>query len=523
MLRTSPLILSILLVACGREVTPVDHKLAGVGHNPAEIGPTPEMNGGLFEYNWVDFAGAGLPLGMLGLVSYTAVGPDLGTFRPPYALVTSTGFVFEDDLPNTDTLFGTFAAPPSAEGTCYTNIDPRSYLNSVADVGTSIAFQNKDGSGGFVNGRRPVLYAPDLEAVFPYYIELEAWRVSPRVWRPKVGEGDTLDALQETVFEGSNFVHGAEVEINFPGAIPLPEASFGSIPMPLAAWGKDRSFHLPTRPTGLMVSWTGPRYGAWGQPLGEGENKTCVQYAAHGADPASPEDCLTLAPFPAELDPTDGSALPGQMYTGPWDAESGVVFEWIPSEDDRVEETITLTVQFLAKVDTDDENKRERVVTVPPSSDVEDDWEAAIEDGFIPEGTPVPDGRRPAFACETDDGSENGATWELDESLVLENGEYLPSLRGEPSHTLAEVTCSFPDRSADGAYGRFVLTPEIIEEALTYARANGAEGAVFSFVRQTTLNLETPPVRDRYGNRRDISPIKVVGNAAVLGRFWYTL
>jgi hypothetical protein len=30
-------------------------------------------------------------------------------------------------------------------------------------------------------------------------------------------------------------------------------------------------------------------------------------------------------------------------------------------------------------------------------------------------------------------------------------------------------------------------------------------------------------VRDRYGNRRDISPIKVVGNAAVLGRFWYTL
>ena len=56
---------------------------------------------------------------------------------------------------------------------------------------------------------------------------------------------------------------------------------------------------------------------------------------------------------------------------------------------------------------------------------------------------------------------------------------------------------------------------------MDYATRNQAGGAVFTFARTTELDLKTPPVRDRYGQRRDIAPVKVASNAVVLGRFWY--
>ena len=115
--RFGPFLGLLVVAGCGRETTEVGHKLAGVGSDPTEVGPEPVNYGGLIAYDWVEFAGAGLPLGMLGLVAYDAVGPDFGTFEQPYALVTGTGFVFESDLPNTDTLFGAFGVAPAAEGT----------------------------------------------------------------------------------------------------------------------------------------------------------------------------------------------------------------------------------------------------------------------------------------------------------------------------------------------------------------------------------------------------------------------
>jgi hypothetical protein len=528
-------LLGLLVVAgCGRETTEVGHKLAGVGSDPTEVGPEPVNYGGLIAYDWVEFAGAGLPLGMLGLVAYDAVGPDFGTFEQPYALVTGTGFVFESDLPNTDTLFGAFGVAPAAEGTCYTNIDPRSYLSGVADVGQQIRFSSEDGRVDYRIGRRPIVYGPDVSAAFPYYIDIAAWRTAPRYFYKPTG-GETLDSLQETVLQGVNYEHGTRVFIDFPGAIPDNEASFGSIPMPLSATASDeaRSFRLPSKPTGLMLSWNGPAYDAQGQRTGETEERsTCVQYTAHDEQPTTPDDCLTYAPFPTEgeeVAPDDPfndevrePTVNGQIYTGPWDTTDGsVTFSWKANPDQTAFEAVTVSVRFLAPVDEDDENKLERVMFVGADGDIEDDWEALAEDGLIPESAAgeTPEGRREAFPCEDE---EDGAEWVFDDSLRRADGEYIASLRGEPTHTLAEVTCRLSEATPDeNGNVSFTVTNDILENAVDYAKRNNSQGAVFTFARTTDLDLDTPDVRDRYGNKRAISDVKVTSNAVVLGRFWY--
>lgn len=533
--HSSLALLGLLIVAgCGRETTTVSHKLAGVGSDPSEIGPAPVNYGGLIAYDWVEFAGAGLPLGMLGLVAYDAVGPEFGSFEQPYALVTGTGFVFESDLPNTDTLFGAFGVAPSAENTCYTNIDPRSYLSGVADVGQQIRFKSADGRLDYKIGRRPIIYGPDVSAAFPYYIDIAAWRTTPRYYYTPT-DGDSLDSLQETVLQGVNFEHGTKVTVEFPGAIPDTEASFGSIPMPLSATASEeqRSFRLPSRPTGLMLSWNGPAYDAQGEQTGDTEQRsTCVQYTAHDASPTSPDDCLTYAPYPTEgeeVDPDDPfneevrePSVAGQMYTGPWDTSDGsVTFSWKANEDATAFEAVTLSVRFLGAVDEDDENKLERVMYVSANGDVEDDWEGLAEDGAIPasEANDVPEGRREAFPCEDE---EDGAEWVFDDALKTADGEYIASLRGEPSHNLAEVTCRVSEAVVDDSgNASFTITSDMLQNAMSHAQRHGSQGAIFTFARTTDLDLDTPNVRDRYGNKRAISDVKVTSNAVVLGRFWY--
>jgi hypothetical protein len=282
-----------------------------------------------------------------------------------------------------------------------------------------------------------------------------------------------------------------------------------------------------------MLSWTGPEYDGQGQRTGETEPRsTCVQYTAHADAPLTPDDCLTYAPFPTEgelVDPDDPfnddvrePSVPGQIYTGPWDAEDGsVTFSWKANPDQLAVEDVTISVRFLAPVDEDDENKLERVVYVSPTSDVEDDWADLAELGSIPASAvgDVPEGRRDAFACEDED---DGAAWVFDDSLRTADGDYIASLRGEPTHTLAELTCKVSETTPDDSGNvSFTVTRDMLENALDYAQQNNSMGAVFTFARTTDLDLDTPNVRDRYGNKRPISDVKVTSNAVVLGRFWY--
>ena len=115
-MNKNSLLLFPLLAACGVPASPTDVKMASVGLDPDEIGAAPQFNGGLIEYNLIDFAGAQLPLGLVGLVSYDQVGPEV-TFKPPYKMVMGNAFIFQDDLVAPDSALGTLASPPDAIGT----------------------------------------------------------------------------------------------------------------------------------------------------------------------------------------------------------------------------------------------------------------------------------------------------------------------------------------------------------------------------------------------------------------------
>jgi len=506
-----------LLTGCGRDTYDASYKMAGVGLDPEEIEAAPADFGGIIEYDWVDIAGGGIPLGILGLVSYESAGPNFGNFAPPYAMVYGLGFVMQDNLTATDTLFGTFGTAPAKEGTCVTNLEPQAYLSNIVDVGDGIHIESLDGEAGYTIGRRPLQFGPNVENVFAYYMELGSWQPVPSYYYAMADDGEGLGGFEKTMLRPSNFKFGTPHSISFDGSIPPDEATWGAIPVPLSAYDDlgaeepscERTMVTPTRPEGVMLSWEGPTYNQYGEEVANGVTSTCLQFQAHENVPESPEACATLAELP---EPDDLDQLPfGQMYTGPWDTEGGVTFEWMPSEA-GVDEVVTISVRFLGPVDEDDEYKQLNTVAVSPSDDVKDSWEDAQDDGLIPNDIDVPDGYRTANACDDDDETE----WIFDPSLSQGNGEYVVSLQGDPSHSVAEVTCRVTDSD-----GTFTITEEMLETARIYGTQMGAEGAVFYMARTTILDLETPPVRDQYGDKHVIEPVRVVSNAVQLGRFWF--
>jgi hypothetical protein len=443
----------LALLACEppgftRDATDAGIKLAGVGLNPEEIGPSPNMYGGIIEYDWVNFAGGGLPLGLLGLVSYDAVSASMGTIAPPYAMVYGQAFIMDSDLPATDALFGTFGVPSEVEGSCYTNYEPRAYLNNTADVGTAVTFAADSGDFEFVVGRRPLVYAKNnQESLFAYYMDLGHWQSVPLEHFVDVGDGDFAEAEQE-VLRPANWAHGQLVNVSFPGGIPPEEAPIASIPVPLAAAQADSHFYTPNRAEGVMLSWNGNIYDHEGTLLGSEEASTCLQFLAHDEAPLSPDDCLSLQTPPTDMVGDSDPTIDGQIYTGPWDTEDGLVtFNWNPA-DEGTADTVSISVRFLGPVDEDDKYKQIAAVHVPPSdcgeeNCISEQWETAQSRGFIDEGDDdIPDGIRDAQSCE-----EEGVDfeWEFDENLLDDSGDYLLSLQGEPTHT---VMCPITEASS---------------------------------------------------------------------------
>lgn len=549
-------------VACGIPATEADVKMAGVGLNPDEIGAIPELHGGLVEYSVFDFSGAGLPLGLLGLVSYDEVGSDVG-FQPPYRMVYGQGFVLQDDIGSPDALFGSLPPAPDTSGFCQTRYEPRSYLSNLTDVGAKIRFETKDGLGGFEIARRPLVYPPDPRDVFTYYSEIDTWRAEARHRPSRIDPNNqSPGSLDSTVMSPANFPEGEQVTMYFPGGMPPKEASVASIPVPLRSSTDGATFRLPHFPSGVRLSWDGPAYDSYGRilealdatgeaPEGEdlvemdAENAVCLQYLSHLEAPRSVGDCLELADAPRSpaefgargLVMPEG-ALVGQMYTGPWDTTAddqgrqGVNFSWEPGKA-GTHERVSLTVRFLGPVDSQDENMVEGVVFMPEvdepasedaSSDVAAAWQQAIDDGDVPAGTAIPEGRRPLLACDEPAGfaeneprdAETPIEWPLDDALLDNEGNTRAALHGDPLYTLAEVTCRLDDQ-----LGEFVLTQEVLDQAMEYAAARGSQGAVFYFSRSTSSRVDAPPVRDSNNKRHDTSSIKIVSRTVQIGRFWY--
>lgn len=505
------IVLAALTMGCGRDATNADYKLAGVGINPEEIAPAPENYGGFASYDYIEFSGGALPLGLVGLVSFTGAGPALGTFEPPYGMVFASGFFFETSTPAPDALFGSFAAAPDGIGNCHTVYEPRSYLNGIADGGNAISFRS-DAGDGFDIGRRPLAYPTNAAKVFPYYSALSTYKDGPRVWRnPANRDATDLSSWNEEAVGTGNFPFGEDVAFSFKGAIPSESATFGAIPQAFNS-GADGNYHkLPTRSQGVMLEWTGPKYSGDGVIIAEeGEHKVCLQYSTSGVGgdgsaPESPIDCIDTINVEA---PMEGQFDRGQMYTGPWDATNGVTVKWVPSEN-AADEKVSISVRFLGTIDEEDSSFVEEVVLVDKNGDVQGAWDAAIRSGSIPEGAECPEtGSRPALPCD-----EN-IDFEFDQSLRRGDG-YIPSMQGNPLKNLAETTCTVQD-----AMGEFVITNDMLEQALTYAKQHDAKGAIFYLNRTTKTAFEIRSVRDAFGTRKEPGEFLVVSNSVQLGRFW---
>ena len=151
------------------------------------------------------------------------------------------------------------------------------------------------------------------------------------------------------------------------------------------------------------------------------------------------------------------------------------------------------------------------MIPVQKTSYAETSWNRAISDGEIPEGTECPEtGYRDALPCDADDEIE----YIFDEALRKGDG-YIPSLQGDPSKALVEVTCNVEDN------GSFNITQDMLADAMSYARQHNAQGAVFYINRTTTSELSVPDVRDRIGSLRVPGPVLVSTNAVQFGRFWF--
>ena len=519
-----PLLLLALgasLSGCGIEVEPSGYKMVGVGANPDEVAPTPTMYSGLVSYDWISFSGAALPLGLAGLVAFDGVGPTANDpYEPPFSLVLASGLVMDSDLPATDVLFGSFGVAPTVVGRCHTIYEPTSYVGGLADVGSAITLETADGSAGFSIGRRPLMYPTDAQDVFPTYSELGAWREVPRYYRTAPDrDAQDIGAMEEAVLTRPNYPFGEQVEVKFPGAIPPAEATFSSIPVPSAA-GNLSPHVLPTRPEGVLMTWSGPQYSSDGIELSSGEVSTCLSFLGPDAAPTSAADCLSVA-SPGE--PVDDQYPGGQMYTAPWETDDGITFRWVVSESD-VDQVVSITVRLLGPVDEDDDNLVEAVVPVRSDSDTDRAWEVAQSGNAIPSSAPVPsEGYRPATVCDADE----DFSYRFEDSLRQGDG-YIASLQGSPLRTMAELVCNVGDEPVDTAtldgaeYGiaEFTITADMMEDAIAYGRTQGAMGAIFYFNRTTKTPMDFPDVRDFGGKKRNTSDVLVLSNAALLGRFW---
>ena len=511
---------ALLLTGCGRETTPTGYKLAGVGGNPEEIAAVPTEYSGLISYDWIELSGAALPLELLGLGAIDGVAPDSGMpFQPPYAVVSSSALIMDGNFPATDVLFGNLGVAPTAEGRCHTIYEPASHVSGLADVGSAISIQNADGSAGVELGRRPLAYPPDVQDISPSYHSVEPYRSVDRTHRIATdGLVQELSEMELGVLSQKNFPFGEQMYVSFPGALPPAEATFSSIPVPLQ--DSDVPHVLPTRPSGVMMTWSGPQYSSDGVEVASGQVSTCMQFVPHDSVPTSAAECVGYQEL-GELKSAD--ELPrGQMYTPPWETDVGITFEWIVPES-TADEVVSITVRFLGPVNEKDSRLTDAVVRVPPTQEARAAWSTAQSQGHIPPGASIPDGHREARVCE----EPGDFTYQLDETLMQGNG-YVPSLQGSPSRTMAEVVCNVGDTpsgsiSLDGTeytLASFTLSGDMMADALAYGRQQGAMGAVFYFNRTTKQPLELPAVRDYVGNRRNTESVMIVSNAAQLGRFW---
>lgn len=504
MLRMTTLsVLLALVAACGRPNTPSEVKFVGAGYMPDEVGPSPTPYGGVVEYDHIDFGGAGLPLALMGLSGTDPAGPQLLDFAPPYEGVFGFSYIFDEKLTAGDTFANVGAAPPELEDSCYASFEPTGPIGSftTVDLGDFLEFATGDqglmapDAAGLRMERSPTDYPPDAQGVFVYYIGFEYYKPFELMYNTVNPEDPTNPmAMGQRVYRRKNYPFGESVVFSYPGGFADYNQAVSSIPHPSSTVDSNR-MDLPNRLGPVMMSWKGPRFDARGNEIAstagtdEAINRCFEFYEGRGEDPARAlADCGSPVQLPSAL--ATYNSFEGQMYTGPWESDDGVTFQWDTTDDAGQPlkgDQIVLSVRWMAPVDRDDPNYARRVVA----------------------GT-----SEAASTCATDTSFEFDAqTYTVDGTP---NGELVPSLQGDPFSQLANVTCLLKND------GEFTLTKEHVARALEHVALSpdGAGGVVFFFSRGNEADANSvPPVKDQFGQKHMIDPIKMTARSIRIGRF----
>jgi len=209
--------------------------------------------------------------------------------------------------------------------------------------------------------------------------------------------------------------------------------------------------------------------------------------------------------------------VPGQIYTGPWDAADGSVhLEWVAAEEGNSNGQVVLNIRLLGQVDVEDEYmvvERVRTSAEDTPKKIKEKWDKGVENGTL--AGDLPDGFREALPCEDEDNVEyvfNPTLGHVDENGNLT--DVIPTLQGDPNNLLAEVSCLLDDD------GSFELSMDHIQDAYDYAQSKGFTGSLFSIGRANSTAMTVPDVRDQNHLRREVSPILLRSSAIKMGRFW---
>lgn len=470
-------LLIVALLGCGRETENADVRLVGVGSDPEEIGPPPTPYGGLVGYDNVELAGGGLALAHVGFGSFEEIGPSFAnaSAAPPYRMTVGQSYLFDTKLTAADTMTFSAPVPPENIGTCYTTYSPEGPIGSFStvDVGDYMEFAAPDGSTFRMN-RYPTDVPPDARDMFVYYSKIQPWAPSALTHRvPDPADPTNPNAMIEEAYITPNFPFGEQMTWQFPGGVTRFDQPVSSIPRPSSSVAPN-AITLPVDMKGVQITWNGARFDADGNPIAEvGEQSQCLEFYGEGREvaPDSPEACDEPPTYPT--DKANWDSFPGQIYTGPWDAEDGrVTLRWTPSPD---ETPVSFAVRFMAPVDETDPN-----------------YQYAEVDG------------RPATACE----QTSSTPFVFDDSIAES-----PAMAGDPFSKMVEVSCLFEDT------GEAVITVEQLADALEYLGGREAGGAIFFFGRQSEVEAYVPPVKDQYDEKHDVNPVLVSSKIVRVGRF----
>lgn len=489
----------LLLAACGRDVTDAEVKFVGVGLDPEQIEAEPELYGGTVELNHIDFAGAGLPMGMVGLVSYDETGPSELGWAPPYEAISGFSYIFDRQL-RINNMSSIAPNGPSVEDTCLTIIEPSGPIGSftTVDVGDEMTFYTPEGEG-ITLPRMPKDYPPDPQGLFIYYFGVSAYLPETKYHlTPDPAAPNDPAAMVETLYQRANYPFGQEVTMAFPGGFSNFIEPVASIPLP-STHVDANSIMLPQELDGVLLEWQGPRYDSLGNEIATGPQKRCFEFYGDGrTEITDVTDCDEIGPLPTAEREYD--SFPGQMYTAPWDTDDKkLTLHWTPKADSG--DTVSFTLRFLSEIEYDNEYLVRPVVE--------------YGDGKEREATPC----EQADADVRFDHTLYAAVDEDFNPIQNEDGTYEPSagLQGDPSSRMAEVVCTLKD---DGDH---TLDMSAFQDAYDYVnnRERKAGGVIFIFSRSQTAEATLPPAKDQYDLRHEMNPVSIQAAAARVGRFWW--